>query len=60
LQFFITIGPYIIRFILLINFILWVALSLKVLNKLLIKKRKNIGKRGDLYGIFVVTVIKGL
>jgi hypothetical protein len=46
--------------VLLINFILWVTPSLKVLNKLFIKKRKSIGKRGDLCGIFVVTAIEGL
>ena len=55
-----AIGPYIIRFILSTNPIPWVAPSLKVLSRLLIKKRKSIGKRGNLYGILVVTVIGGL
>ena len=59
-SFFTTIGLYIIRFISLINFIFWVALSLKVLSKLLIKKRKSIGKRGDFCGILVAIIMGGL
>ena len=55
-----AIGPYIIRFILLIKPIPWVAPSLKDLSRLLIKKRKSIGERGDLCGIFIITVIGGL
>ena len=55
-----AIGLYIIRFILLINFIPWVAPSLKVLSRLLTKKRKSIGKRGNPYRISVATVIGGL
>ena len=60
LQFFTAVGPYIIRFISSTNFIPWVAPFLKMLSKLLIKKRKSIGKRGDLCGIPVVTAIGGL
>ena len=55
-----TIGPYIIRFVLLIKPIPWVALFLKELSRLLIKKRKSIGKRGNFYNIFIITVIGGL
>jgi len=33
---------------------------LKELSRLLIKKRKSIGKRGNPYGISVATVIGGL
>jgi hypothetical protein len=40
--------------------ILWVALSLKELSKLLTKKRKSIGKRSNPYNIPVITVIEGL
>ena len=36
------------------------TLSLKALNRLLIKKRKSIGKRGNLYRIPIITVIEGL
>jgi hypothetical protein len=60
LQFSAAIGPYIIRFVSLINPIPWVAPSLKVSSRLLTKKRKSIGKRGNPYGIPVVTVIGGL
>jgi len=38
----------------------WVAPFLKVLSRLLTKKRKSIGDRGNPYGIPVVTVIGGL
>jgi len=38
----------------------WVAPSLKELSRLLIKKRKSIGERGDPYGISVATVMGGL
>jgi len=38
----------------------WVAPSLKVLSRLLIKKRKSIGDRGNPCGIPVVTIIGGL
>ena len=60
LQFSAAVGLYIIRFVLLTNPIPWVAPFLKVLNRLLIKKRKSIGKRGDLYRIPVITVMGGL
>ena len=60
LQFFAAVGPYIIRFVSLTNPILWVAPFLKILSRLLTKKRKNIGKRGNLYRISVVIVIGGL
>jgi len=56
----VAVGPYIIRFILLIKPIPWVAPSLKESSRLLIKKRKSIGERGDFYGIPVVTIIGGL
>ena len=52
-----AIRPYIIRFILLIKPIPLVAPFLKELNKLLIKKRKSIGKRGNPYSISIVTII---
>ena len=55
-----AVGPYIIRFILLTKPIPWVAPSLKVLSKLLIKKRKSIGERGDPYSIPITTIIGGL
>ena len=55
-----AVGPYIIRFVLLIKFIPWVAFFLKELSRLLIKKRKSIGKRGNSYSIFIITVIEGL
>jgi len=45
---------------LLIKPIPWVAPSLKELNRLLIKKRKSMGERGDPYGISVITIIGGL
>ena len=45
---------------LLIKPIPWVAPSLKKLSKLLIKKRKSIGERGNSYSIFIVIVIRGL
>jgi len=38
----------------------WVAPSLKELSRLLIKKRKSIGERGDLCDISVTTAIGGL
>jgi hypothetical protein len=60
LQFSTAIGLYIIRFVLLTKPIPWVASSLKESSKLLIKKRKSIGKRGNPYNIPVVTVIGGL
>jgi len=46
--------------VLLIKPIPWVAPSLKELSRLLIKKRKSIGKRGDSYSIPIATVIGGL
>jgi len=46
--------------VLLIKPIPWVAPSLKELSRLLTKKRKSIGKRGDPYSIPVATVIGGL
>ena len=55
-----AIGLYIIRFILLIKPIPYITPSLKELSKLLIKKRKSIGKRGNPYNIFIITVIGGL
>ena len=55
-----AIGLYIIRFILLIKPIPYITPSLKELSKLLIKKRKSIGKRGNPYSIPIVTVIGGL
>jgi len=55
-----AISLYIIRFILLIKPIPWVAPSLKDLSRLLIKKRKSIGERGNPYSISVITVIGGL
>ena len=55
-----AVGPYIIRFVLLIKPIPSVAPSLKELSRLLIKKRKSIGKRGDFCGISVITVMGGL
>jgi len=60
LQFSAAIGLYIIRFISSTKPIPWVAPSLKVLSRLLIKKRKSIGDRGNPYGIPVITVIGGL
>jgi len=38
----------------------WVAPSLKELSRLLIKKRKSIGERGNPCGIPVATAIGGL
>jgi len=55
-----AVSLYIIRFISLTKPIPWVAPSLKDLSRLLIKKRKSIGKRGDPYSISVVTAIGGL
>jgi len=55
-----AVGPYIIRFILLIKPIPWVAPSLKVLSRLLTKKRKSIGDRGNPYSISITTAIGGL
>ena len=55
-----AISLYIIRFILLIKPIPWVALSLEKLSRLLIKKRKSIGKRGNPYSIPITTAIGGL
>jgi len=46
--------------VLLIKPIPWVAPFLKVLSRLLIKKRKSIGDRGNLCGIPIITVIGGL
>ena len=60
LQFFTAVGLYIIRFVSLTNPIPWVAPSLKVLSRLLTKKRKSIGERGDPYGIPVATAMGGL
>src|SRR6266576_5516143 len=60
LQFSAAVGPYIIRFVSLINPIPWVAPFLKVSSGLLIKKRKSIGKRGDLCGILIMIVMGGL
>jgi hypothetical protein len=60
LQFFAAVGPYVIRFVSLTNPIPWVAPSLKVSSRLLIKKRKSIGERGDPYRIPVVTIMGGL
>ena len=60
LQFSAAVGLYIIRFVLLTNPIPLVTLSLKVLNRLLIKTRKSIGKRGNLCSIPVATAIGGL
>jgi len=56
----VAVGPYIIRFVSLTKPIPWVAPSLKVLSRLLIKKRKSIGDRGNPCGIPVTTVIGGL
>ena len=55
-----AVGLYIIRFILLIKPIPWVAPSLKELSRLLIKKKKSMGERGNLYNISIITVIGGL
>ena len=55
-----AISPYIIRFILLIKPIPWVAPFLKELSRLLIKKRKSIGKRSNPYNIPIITIIGGL
>ena len=55
-----AVGLYIIRFILLTKPIPWVTPSLKELSRLLIKKRKSIGERGDPYNIPIITVIGGL
>ena len=60
LQFSTDVGLYIIRFILLIKPIPYVTPSLKESSKLLIKKRKSIGKRGNPYNIPIITVIGGL
>ena len=60
LQFSAAVGLYIIRFVLLTKPIPQVAPFLKELNRLLIKKRKSIGERGNSYGIPVVTAIGGL
>jgi len=46
--------------VLLIKPIPWVAPFLKELSRLLIKKRKSIGKRGDPYSIPIATIIEGL
>ena len=55
-----AVSLYIIRFILLIKPIPYVAPSLKALSRLLIKKRKSIGKRGNPYSIPIITAIGGL
>ena len=55
-----AISPYVIRFVLLTKPIPQVAPSLKELSRLLIKKRKSIGERGDPYGIPIATIIGGL
>jgi len=60
LQFSTAVGLYVIRFVLLIKPIPWVAPFLKVLSRLLIKKRKSIGDRGNPCGIPIITVIGGL
>ena len=60
LQFFAAVGLYVIRFVLLTNSIPWVAPFLKISNRLLIKKRKSIGERGDPYRIPIIIIIKGL
>jgi hypothetical protein len=60
LQFSAAVGPYIIRFVSSTKPIPWVAPSSKESSKLLIKKRKSIGERGDPCGIPVATVIGGL
>jgi len=46
--------------VLLIKPIPWVAPFLKELSRLLTKKRKSIGKRGDSCGIPIITAIGGL
>jgi len=56
----VAICPYIIRFMSLTKPIPYVAPSLKELSRLLIKKRKSIGERGNPYSIPVVTAIGGL
>jgi len=56
----VAVRPYIIRFVLLIKPILWVAPFLKELSRLLIKKRKSIGKRDDPYSIPIITIMGGL
>ena len=38
----------------------WVAFSLKESSRLLTKKRKSIGKRGNPYNIPIITIIGGL
>ena len=60
LQFSAAIGPYIIRFMSSTKPIPQVAPSLKELSRLLIKKRKSIGERGNPYSIPVVIAIGGL
>ena len=55
-----AVSLYIIRFILLIKPIFWVAPFLKELSRLLTKKRKSISERGDPYSIPVITVMGGL
>ena len=60
LQFSIAVSPYIIRFILLTKPIPQVTFFLKVLSKLLIKKKKSMGKRGNFYGISIITIMGGL
>ena len=55
-----AISLYIHRFILLIKPISLVAPFLKVLNKLLIKKKKSMGEKGNSYSIPVITVMGGL
>ena len=60
LQFSTAVGPYIIRFVLLTKPIPWVAPSLKVSSRLLTKKRKSIGNKGDSYSIPIITAIGGL
>ena len=60
LQFSAAVGPYVIRFVSSTKPIPWVAPSLKELSRLLTKKRKSMGERGDPCGIPVATAIGGL
>ena len=60
LQFSAAVGPYVIRFVLLTKPIPWVAPSLKESSRLLTKKRKSIGERGDPCSIPIATAIGGL
>ena len=54
-----AVSLYIIRFILLIKPIPWVTRFLKKSSRLLTKKRKSIGERGNLYSIPIATIIGG-